>query len=688
MITEFKTIAFFLCMFSFIAFSNAQKGYNKDLKNTSHSSENGLVSLRTRQDLINDSLKQALISAKDDDTRFSTLINLCYEYTWSNADIALIYAQQQLLMAAKLRSERMEAEALKSNSLVLAVMGNYVQALDFSFRARKIAEKLDEKKLLFQIFLNLCIIYRDQGDYEHAIHYGYNSKWIAEILPDTTLRTRAVSWAHIGSVFEKFNHLDSALFYTKKALAGDKRKSTLIFSTLGNIYSKTGNYPLALDNYRQGIPTAISRNRVRDLSDMYNGMAKIFIKKGQSDSGIYYAKQTISAGKLIMYPLAFIEAGNMLADIYKRQHNMDSALKYLELTAAAKDSLFNNEKLKQVQNISFSEQLKRQEIEVAKVEYNNRIRVYGLLGSLAVFILMAIILFHNNRNKQKANDILKAQKQQIDEQRSRAEQALKELKATQSQLIQSEKMASLGELTAGIAHEIQNPLNFVNNFSEVNTELVDELEEEVGKGNMDEIKAIAKDIKENEQKINFHGKRADAIVKGMLQHSRANTGKKEPTDINALADEYLRLSYHGLRAKDKSFNAGFTTDFYESIGKINVVPQDIGRVLLNLFNNAFHAVNEKKKQQTEGYEPVVSVTTKKENDKLIIVVGDNGVGISKKAVDKIFQPFFTTKPTGQGTGLGLSLSYDIIKAHGGELKVETKEGEGAVFIIQLPFKSK
>jgi len=213
---------------------------------------------------------------------------------------------------------------------------------------------------------------------------------------------------------------------------------------------------------------------------------------------------------------------------------------------------------------------------------------------------------------------------------------------------------------------------------------VDELEEEVGKGNMDEIKAITKDIKENEQKINFHGKRADAIVKGMLQHSRANTGKKEPTDINALADEYLRLSYHGLRAKDKSFNAGFTTDFDESIGKINVVPQDIGRVLLNLFNNAFHAVNEKKKQQTKGYEPVVSVTTKKENDKLIIVVGDNGVGISKKAVDKIFQPLFTTKPTGQGTGLGLSLSYDIIKAHGGELKVETKEGEGAEFVIQLP----
>ena len=282
---------------------------------------------------------------------------------------------------------------------------------------------------------------------------------------------------------------------------------------------------------------------------------------------------------------------------------------------------------------------------------------------------------------------------ELTKQKNELQQIVNELKTTQTQLIQSEKMASLGELTAGIAHEIQNPLNFVNNFSEVNKELADELEEEAAKGNMDEVKAIAKDIKENEQKINFHGKRADAIVKGMLQHSRANTGKKEPTDLNALADEYLRLSYHGLRAKDKSFNADFTTDFDESIGKINLVPQDIGRVLLNLFNNAFYAVNEKKKAPAlkgESYEPAVSVTTKAIRSPLAggaegleISVRDNGVGIPQKVLDKIYQPFFTTKPTGQGTGLGLSLSYDIIKAHGGELKVKTKEGEGAEFKITL-----
>jgi len=270
------------------------------------------------------------------------------------------------------------------------------------------------------------------------------------------------------------------------------------------------------------------------------------------------------------------------------------------------------------------------------------------------------------------------------EQAHEIEKAYHELKTTQAQLIQSEKMASLGELTAGIAHEIQNPLNFVNNFSDLNKELINELKEEVKKGNIEEVNAIADDIENNEDKINHHGKRADAIVKGMLQHSRTSTGQKEPTELNKLADEYLRLAYHGLRAKDKSFNATLQTDFDEGIGNINIIPQDIGRVMLNLINNAFYAVMEKKKQNPDGYEPTVSISTKKMGDKISISVKDNGNGIPQKVLDKIFQPFFTTKPTGQGTGLGLSLSYDIItKEHKGTIKVESKEGEGAEFVIQL-----
>ena len=274
---------------------------------------------------------------------------------------------------------------------------------------------------------------------------------------------------------------------------------------------------------------------------------------------------------------------------------------------------------------------------------------------------------------------------ELTRQKEELENTLEELRATQAQLIQSEKMASLGELTAGIAHEIQNPLNFVNNFSEVNKELLGEMREEIAKQNYEEVQLIINDITGNEEKISFHGKRADAIVKGMLQHSRKNTGQKELVDINDLCDEYLRLSYHGLRAKDKSFNADFKSDFDNSIGKMKIVPQDIGRVLLNLLNNAFYAVNEKKKTAGNDYKPTVIIHTKKETDGVEIIVEDNGNGIPQSVIEKIFQPFFTTKPTGEGTGLGLSMSYDIItKGHNGSIRVESEENVYTRFIITLP----
>ncbi|MEP7374748.1 MAG: two-component regulator propeller domain-containing protein [Chitinophagaceae bacterium] len=323
-------------------------------------------------------------------------------------------------------------------------------------------------------------------------------------------------------------------------------------------------------------------------------------------------------------------------------------------------------------------------------------RLWAWLIYVVLFIaaLWAFITYRA-RHLKRTNQVLE---EKVSHRTQQLNKSLDNLKATQSQLIQSEKMASLGELTAGIAHEIQNPLNFMNNFSEVNKELLEEMKAELDKGNTQEAKVIADDVINNEEKINHHGKRADSIVKGMLQHSRSTSAIKEPTDINALADEYIRLSYHGLRAKDSSFNATIKTDFDDSIGKISIVPQDIGRVLLNLYNNAFYAVNERKKKQPDNYEPTVTISTRSidsplGNRSVEIKVIDNGGGIPQKVVDKIFQPFFTTKPTGQGTGLGLSLSYDIIKAHGGEIKVETKEArpddpvgreEATIFIINLP----
>ncbi|MGI4728357.1 MAG: sensor histidine kinase [Janthinobacterium lividum] len=277
---------------------------------------------------------------------------------------------------------------------------------------------------------------------------------------------------------------------------------------------------------------------------------------------------------------------------------------------------------------------------------------------------------------------------ELSNQKEELQHALAELRSTQDQLIQSEKLASLGELTAGIAHEIQNPLNFVNNFSEVSAELIDEMAEELEKGEIKEALSIATDIKQNLEKIRHHGKRADGIVKGMLQHSRNNSGERQLIDVNVLADEYFRLSYHGLRAKDKSFNAAMTTHYQENLPKVNVVPQDTGRVLLNLFNNAFYATQQKAKTAGSTYKPEVTVNTSFTGTFLVIKVKDNGTGIPEEIREKILQPFFTTKPTGEGTGLGLSLSYDIVvKGHGGKIDVESEEGKGSEFIIKLPLSA-
>jgi signal transduction histidine kinase len=328
---------------------------------------------------------------------------------------------------------------------------------------------------------------------------------------------------------------------------------------------------------------------------------------------------------------------------------------------------------------------KKQEAQLLQQENKDEVtrgRLVALLIGLGLTLALAFVAYRAYRIKQKGSARLMIQKEEL-------QNTLTKLETTQSQLVQSEKMASLGELTAGIAHEIQNPLNFVNNFSEVSNELIEEMKVELSKGNNAEANAIADDVQQNLLKINHHGKRADGIVKGMLQHSRSSTGTKEPTNINNLADEYLRLAYHGLRAKDKSFNAVMKTDYDETLSTINIIPQDVGRVILNLLTNAFYAVNKKQQEVAatgnKDYQPTVWVTTINKGEKVEIRIRDNGNGIPEKFREKIFQPFFTTKPTGQGTGLGLSLSYDIITVgHHGVLKLNTKDGEGCEFIVILP----
>jgi signal transduction histidine kinase len=411
-------------------------------------------------------------------------------------------------------------------------------------------------------------------------------------------------------------------------------------------------------------------------------LSQNYLQLNNIDSALYYANyllDTLSSFGFSNYEVDLGVAYNNLYQCYIRTNKRDSAFKYAQLALRTQDSLMalRIKNLSDFQHLLLSENKRIEAIEDERSEKIARWTNFGAISFSILIGVIALLLFRNVRQSRWANIRLIEQKEKL-------QKTLDELKSTQSQLVQSEKMASLGELTAGIAHEIQNPLNFVNNFSEVSTELVDEMKSEIIKGNYDEVNVIAEDVKQNLEKINHHGKRASDIVRGMLQHSRSSSGVKEPTDINALVDEYFRLAYHGLRAKDKTFNAAMKTDFDATICNISIIPQDIGRVILNLITNAFYVVNEKSKQGIADYAPTVSVVTKKINHQVEIRVTDNGNGIPANIVDKIFQPFFTTKPTGQGTGLGLSLSYDIVKAHGGELTVESKEGVGSEFIIQLP----
>ena len=626
-----------------------------------------------------DSLRQELAKTKQDTSRAIILADLAEAYRAAKPDSTLYFADQALQLSRSINFPFGEMRAY-------LVLCHYFQfngidlpkALETGLKAVDITEKYHFKDYEGGCLLRLGLVHLTLGNTREAFNIFQRANQVSSHGVHPFFHAITYSW--LARTYLTMNKPDSALYMAKigydKAI-GTKNDFVLggALQTMGKMYASSGNNELAKQYYHQRIAAADRIKEYVDIANGYMSLAYLFRDLKQNDSAIYYAKKAYD-----LYLPRFFASVNIPAKLLStllEPSDPAEALHYLKIAETARDSAYNIQKIQSAQALAFKEKERQAEMGYEKKAYQGRVRQYALLAGIGILLLGLFSLYRNNRNKQKTNLALEKQKEKVEE-------TLAELRSTQAQLIQSEKMASLGELTAGIAHEIQNPLNFVNNFSEVNGELLKELNVEADKGNLEEVKTIAKDITFNSEKINHHGKRADAIVKGMLQHSRSSSGQKEPTDINALADEYLRLAYHGLRAKDKSFNATTKTDFDSKIGKINIMPQDMGRVILNLINNAFYAVDEKKKKIGDGYEPTVTVTTIRQNGSVEIRVKDNGNGISQKVLDKIFQPFFTTKPTGQGTGLGLSLSYDIVKAHGGELKVETKEGEGTEFIIHLP----
>ena len=636
------------------------------------------TSVVTAQQTYLDSLKHQLsLNEKPDTSRVLALFSLADYYGFLQFDSCLFYAAQTTGLSQKLNYPFGKFLGYWSTFHGLNSQGNYSMALEVALKMEKAGEEIkkDSPWVMPQVYYFLGLLDREMSQYSESKIQFQKSIALQQSIGEP-IEDAFASFSQLGILYASLHQMDSALYFAQKGyeLGLHTRRYKIYFplaiTAIGNINVALGKFDMAHHYFLEAIEECKRNNNAYFQARNFINLAALFNKINRNDSAIYYAGIAVELSQQHNFAEFILNASKILTNTYESENKPDSSLKYLKLMIAAKDSVFSQSKVQQFQQSTFNEIQRQEQANLEKERYQYRVRIYALVASLFVFLLIAFILYRNSRQKQR--DTLKIEK------------AYSDLKSTQAQLIQSEKMASLGELTAGIAHEIQNPLNFVNNFSEVNRELIDEMQQEMDKGNLVDAKAISNDIKENEEKINHHGKRADAIVKGMLQHSRSGTAVKEPTNINALADEYLRLSYHGLRAKDKDFNATMKIDFDESIGKINIVPQDIGRVLLNLYNNAFYAVTEKAKQQSNGYEPTISVNTKRINDKVEIRVKDNGNGIPQKVIDKIFQPFFTTKPTGQGTGLGLSLSYDIItKEHNGNIKVESKVGEGATFIIQL-----
>ncbi len=617
-----------------------------------------------------DSLKQELRHADQDTSRALLMAELGSIYRMVS-DSSFLYGQKALELSKKINYPKGESLALYALGNLYRLEGDFPKAMNYLLNGLHIAEVLHDISLTGDFFTSIGIVYSQVNDNPQAVNYFKRARSYFEIARDKVMVCQVN--ANISRGFRRNNQLDSALVYTQLALRYlDSRKDDYLASWImmeaGSLQFELGNKETAFLYLHKCIE--INTNNLDNFygSFAYNVIAGFFKRTGQADSSIFYAKKGLDAAQKIGFKYGALEAANLLAEQYEST-DIPEALNYHKIAKGINDKLYGAKVVQGLQKILSEEQERLRVIEENKIAERNRLRQYLLLAGLGVLLLIAFILYRNNIKKHRSNELLKS--------------TLSNLKSTQAQLIQSEKMASLGELTAGIAHEIQNPLNFVNNFSEINKELIAELKAEVENGNLEEVNLIANDIEANEEKINHHGKRADSIVKGMLQHSQKGSGQKEPTNINAMAEEYLRLSYHGTLAKDITLNVSFVTDLDKSIGNVNLIQQDISRVLLNLYNNAFYAVAERQKQETGDYQPTVTLTTKRKGDFIEISIKDNGNGMPDNIKEKIFQPFFTTKPTGQGTGLGLSLSYDIVKAHGGELKVQTREGEGSVFTILL-----
>ena len=627
-------------------------------------------------------LQEELSGKTADTARARLLATIAYLYTDIDLDSALRYAERAEAEAALAGNPISKGYAMISLGRTYMHSGNYDLSLKYLNQALSIFEDEGVASGRGLASLNLALVYAYLQNVPYSERYARETYGIAEKTKDSFLLVSAL--LKYCDNHASTNRTDS--------LAIDARRAFALARQIGdtNLWARASSYvglafeineqPDSLMAYRSlSLDLNLRNGDNRGVAQDYFYFARLHQLRQQPDSAIYYARLCRDIAH--RHHFLFVERNALwvLSEIFETR-NSDSALAYFKEYFHANETLYGVRQNQQINSVELNKLKLDQALEEERKQARGKLILGVIAAMLGVALLAGFFLYRNFRAKHRINLELN--------------QTIENLQSAQHQLVHAEKMASLGELTAGIAHEIQNPLNFVSNFAEINAELVDDLQKAVAQGDTEEIRQLAVDIKSNEEKIREHGKRADSIVKSMLQHSRISSGQKEPTDINSLCDEYVRLAYHGMRAKDKNFNVSLKTFLSNGLPEVPVIRQDIGRVILNIVNNAFHAVMEKSQSAPAGYAPTVTIKSFIPADTRIVAgkatrmvcvsIADNGTGIPDALRKKIFQPFFTTKPTGQGTGLGLSLSYDLVKAHGGELVLESVAGEGTTFIIQLP----
>jgi signal transduction histidine kinase len=669
------------------------------LLSVSSSAQNRIYEEPTRAEA--DSLLRVLNTIPNDTIKMDIYKKLTVYYLETNGDSAIYFGNQQLKIATRFDLKLWKAIAYDYVGYSYYNTGNYSLALYYLLEAFKIADDNECEKniwrisefskekdprtarlnVLSTIYDDLGTLYGVFGNHEKQISSYLKAQEIGESTKDPLILTLVNM--DLGNAYLDLNSLESAFKIEKKALkyskaSGYTKYNGMIYSAMGNIYAKKEKPDSAKIYFVRAIKESKVDNNLSSLALAYSSMANLCLLTKEPDSVIVYASKSLKVYAQTKTTLDLPKIYSTLSSGYKLKHNMDSAYSYLKMAIAAQDSLYNADKIKQFQNIGFNEGVRLEQMEVLKIQLQNKVRLYFFLAGIAIFLLITVILYRNNKQKQKANKIL--------------EHTLEDLKSAQFQLIQSEKMASIGQLTKGIVDRILNPLNYINNFSLLTNDLSIETEEilnslqgKIDNDTYEDLKDLLKMIETNVLKVNEHGSSASRIVKGMEKLLKERSTTFVPTDINTLVESHLGIALQQYTVDNKDFKVEIIKDFDNKSEKINVLPSELGSVIVNTFENACYAVDEKMKK-SKDFKPEITVSTHFSDEEVKITVHDNGTGIPEPELKKLFAPFFTTKPTSKGTGLGLYMNMDIVKSHKGTIEVESKDGEFTVFIIKLPKK--